>query len=197
MIEEKNRSTDKPLNLSKQKINFLQRSLSKSKYISLKQKKQIGLALTKNKKLLLSSLRKIFLSRALSRKITLSLMKSGLNFLQIKIILSFLKQILKQLFSRPFDRIPLGELKKLWHLLPNNLKQLLIAIQILKDEMMHRHRLEFEKNNLKKIDTIIKNNSFHSISIEEERAKFFPEIEMSPVIFGEKENKKQKNQPLN
>jgi len=187
-VEQEKEITEKEITekeLDKKKLLFISKSLIRSKYLSREQVKKITLALKKTKEQSVKVLRSIMISKKLSLKMTKALMKSGLTRGQLKILLNLLSKMLKLLFTKPFDRISLHELMSFWHLLPEPIKMLLVAMQVLKDEMMHLHRLEVEKRRL----NLIKENGINQQSgaidinsIENQRSSFFPDLKMQPNI---------------
>ncbi len=135
------------LSLSKSQSVYL--GLSKAKFLNKEQLKELKLILKKDRNIALKELRSLLIPLARSKIIINLLMNSGLHRTEVCLVLSIIKRLLLDLFKRPFSMTNISELTSIWGRIPLEVRRLIIAIIILKQEIIHRFLLDLRKEEIK------------------------------------------------
>lgn len=134
------------LNTRAKREKFILPLLIKSKLFSRAYIRSIKQALSLQKTKCLNILKKLSLSKQLTSKILNLLMKANLSLKERKIVIKVLKLMVINLFKKPFCNPSLDALMAFWYRIPYAVRLLLVALNVLKIEMIHRFLLDLEKD---------------------------------------------------
>lgn len=146
---------------SKEKENEKYLAQGLSLFLGPERSKGVMQKIEREKTKAIQIFRDIGLEKGLSKSIMRELQKSGLSIDQLREMSRGLKLILRR-FTEGNVSLTLEPFKGVWNSLPLYIKQFLISLQVLKDEILHIQRLVLQQNrdrfnilNIPKLDNTI------------------------------------------
>ncbi|MEN9782542.1 MAG: hypothetical protein RL208_695 [Pseudomonadota bacterium] len=165
----------------------IERALVRYRLLSREKAKKLVIALKKNKIQAIKLFKSLGLSGRTVQKLTLELKRCGLNLEERKLVLKFLKDLTIAFSKDMFCPLSIDRISHLWHRLPITLRSLILAIVLLKQEIVHLFQLRLERDKKR----IIEVNKLQKVQIslsselptnvlyrDRERAKFLPQVDL-------------------
>ena len=173
----------------------IERALVRYRFLSREKAKKLVIALKKNKMQAIKLFKSLGLSGRTIQKLTLELNRCGLNISERKLVLKFLKDLTIAFSKDMFCPLSLDKVMHLWHKLPITLRSLILAIVLLKQEIVHLFQLRLERDKKRIIELNKLQRAQISLSTElptnvlyrdRERAKFLPQVDLHRNVSDEK-----------
>lgn len=165
--------------LKKVKLNTILMAFEKTKYLSKDIIKKLKKALSKTRQLAIQDLKSLLIPSGLIKLIMKDLLRSKLTMLEVRLLTRFLKKLMINLFKKPYLSLNIKEIRYLWIKLPLSIRRLIMAIIILKQEMIHKFSLDLENMKMK----LLKEKNFSkrdskviSLNEEQKRLLFLPDV---------------------
>jgi hypothetical protein len=149
------------VSLSKEQTKGLCNFLSHTRALSKYKAKVLERALAKDKLKAIAIFR--HLDRGFAGRVVKLILSLKLSPSERKLLLNVIKKILRSLKKDFYNEISLNDLMPIWNKLPNFLRHFLVALSVLKSEILHHLRLilEKDKSRVKKLNarSIVARNS--------------------------------------
>lgn len=188
--------------LNKVKVAEILQLFGKTKYLSKDILKKLQKSLKKTREMAIKDLKFLLLPSGLIKSLMGDLMKARLSQAEIRLLTRFLRKLMINFFKKPFLSFDIKEIKHIWLKLPLSVRRLIMAIMILKQEMIHKFSLDLEKAKMKLLkdrnDVLEKKDGLIQLTEEQRRFLFLPDvwIRLNRISGDSKKDQKKYKPPL-